>query len=283
MGSFVRTKTFWCKKNGRSNYIEQDVFLMPTFKPSRRSRRRTVSLSDMDPRKLLAYENHKAKQNDLNDNRSKRYCRLLAESNFDIGDILIHPTYSDDNLPATFEEAQKVMGNFIRRLKRLAKKRGKELKYIYVTELGSLHGRLHHHAIINADCGLSREEIEVTWNKGFCNTVVNRNTNEALGYFTKAERIYKGKRLYTSSRNLVKPVVTVSDSKVSHKKLRELTEQTFEFMVPYFEKLNPGYAVEKIYRYVPPQYDDQEELDEEQAKLWRDGYSYLRVYMRRRK
>lgn len=283
--SFVRCKTFRCpKKNQKSNYIEQDVFLMPVFKPShKRNKKRNAAFSDMDPRKLKAYEQHKAKQNDLNDNRSKRYCKLLAETNFDMGDILVHPTYSDACLPDSFEGAQKAMANYIRRLKRLAKKKGKELKYIYVTELGRVHGRLHHHAILNADCGLTREEIEAAWGNGFCNTVINRDTKEALDYFTKAERIYKGKRLYTASRNLTKPTVTSSDTKVSRKQLQRLTLASTEEIKTYFEKLNPDYYVERVYRYVPPQDEDQTELDDDQAKLWRDGFSYLRVYMRRKK
>lgn len=279
--SFVRCKSFWCKKNNKSKYLEQDVFLMPTFKPSKkRNKRRNAAFTDMDPRQLKAYEEHKAKQNDLNDNRSKRYCKLLAETNFDVGDILIHPTYSEECLPDSFEGAQKAMNNYIRRLKRMAKKRGKELKYIYVTELGSKNGRLHHHAILNADCGLTREEIEAAWGNGFCNTVVNRNTKEALDYFTKAERVYKGKRLYTASRNLIKPTVTASDAKFSKKALKHLTAESKKMIAAYFEQLNPGYCVERVYRYVPPQDDDQTELEQDQAKLWRDGFSYLRVYMR---
>lgn len=282
--SVARCKTHWCqKKNHKCSYIEQDLFLMPIFKPSqKRSKRRADSFAEMDPRKLKAYEQHKAKQNDLNDNRSKRYCKLLAETNFDMGDILVHPTYSDACLPDSFEGAQKAMANYIRRLKRMAKKRGKELKYIYVTELGSVHGRLHHHAILNVDCGLTREEIEAAWGNGFCNTVINRDTKEALDYFTKAERTYKGKRLYTASRNLTKPTVTSSDTKVSRKQLQRLTLASTEEIKIYFEKLNPDYYVERVYRYVPPQDEDQTELDEEQAKLWRDGFSYLRVYMRRK-
>ena len=64
--------------------------------------------------------------------------------------------------------------------------------------------------------------------------------------------------------------------------LQGLTLASTEEIKIYFEKLNPDYYVERVYRYVPPQNEDQTELDEEQAKLWRDGFSYLRVYMRRK-
>lgn len=275
---FVRMKSFRCNQGKeKAKYFEQDIFPYPTFKPSqKRKKRSAATFADMDARKLKAYETHKNAQQDLNDARAVRYCKLLVETNFGIGDIRIHPTYADEFLPESFEDAQRIMANYVRKLKRMAKKKGKELKYVYVTELGSVHGRLHHHLLVNASSGLSREELEEAWPYGYCSTDIIRDSEEAAGYLTKSKRNYKGKHIYSASRNLVKPTVTTADRKMSKAKLRELTEASNEQIKEYFEAQNPDYNVVGIYRYVPVE----EELEEEQCKLWRDGFSYLRVYMR---
>lgn len=280
--SFVRCKTFHCTiGSGKADFFEQDIFLMPSCQPSlKRGHRKTAVLADMDPRKLKAYEGHMAKQNELNDNRAIRYCRLLVETNFQVGDIRVHPTYDDKTLPASFEDAQKVMGNYVRKLKRMAKKKGKELKYVYVTEFGSVHGRLHHHLLVNAGSGLTREELEEAWGRGYCSTDIIRDCKEAAGYLTKSKRQYKGKHIYSASRNLTKPTVTTSDTKFSKKKLRELTSSTNAEIKAYFENLHPGYNVEGIYRYIPEPEQIIQDIDEEQVKLWRDGFSYLRISLR---
>lgn len=277
--SFVRCKTFYCgPSNKKSAYMETDLFLMPANAPSLKRAKRLASFKDMDPRQLKKYLAHKARQQDLNDARARRKCKLLAEANFKLGDYRLDLTYNDEHLPADFNGAVKEMTNYLRRLNRMAKKRGKELKYIGVTELGSINGRLHHHLLINADCGLSREEIEEAWGNGFCHTDINRCNETAIGYLLKAGRIYKGARIYKASRNLVKPTKSVSDTKVSKRKLRDLTSSSVDEIRAYFAKQYPEYVVEKVYHYVPEENPD--ELEEEQEKLWRDGFSYLRVCMR---
>ena len=55
----------------------------------------------------------------------------------------------------------------MRRLKRLYKANGKELKYIYVTEVSS-KGRVHHHLLINR--GVDRDAIEKAWGNGWANS-----------------------------------------------------------------------------------------------------------------
>lgn len=277
--SFVRCKTFYCdSSNKKSNYIETDIFLMPATAPSLKRAKRNAGFADMDPKMLKKYMEHKARQQDLNDARARRKCRLLAETNFKLGDYRLDLTYNDAHLPADFKEAVKEMGNFLRRLKRMAKKLGKELKYIGVTELGSVNGRLHHHLLINSDCGLTREEIEEAWGNGFCHTDVNRDTEKAVKYLLKAGRVYKGARVYKASRNLVKPTKSVSDTKISKRRLKNLTSGSDSECRAYFAKEYPDYIVENIYRYVPEEHPG--ELEEEQEKLWRDGFSYLRVCMR---
>jgi len=275
--SFIRTKTFYCggSQNKKAEYIEQDLFPMFDTTPTKsRRKRKNINPAELDPREQEKY----IKQQNLNDNRTKRYCTLLAMTNFTEGDYFFSPTYSDEHLPKDYEEAKQKANNFLRKLKRMAKKKGGELKYIGVTEIGSIHGRYHHHFIINRDCGLTREEVESAWYYGHCNTKVNTNTAECIGYILKAGRVYKGQRMYMASRNLKKPTMTSSDNKVTKAKFLQLKlwPTDCEAMKKYFENLNPGYEVIEVYRHMPTDAEDD-------GGTFRERFAYFRVKMRLKK
>lgn len=275
--SFIRVKTFYCggSQNKKAEYIEQDLFPMFDTNPSKhRHKRKNINPAELDPREQDKY----VKQQNLNDNRTKRYCQLLAMTNFKVGDYFFSPTYSDEYLPKDYDEAKQKANNFLRRLKRMAKKKGCELKYIGVTEIGSVHGRFHHHFIVNKDCGLTREEIEDAWGYGHCNTKINQDTVECIGYLLKAGRAYKGQRMYMASRNLKKPTVTSSDSKVSKAKFLQLKlwPTDCEAMKKFFERMNPDYEVIHIYRHMPTETPADEET-------YREQFAYFRIKMRLRR
>lgn len=109
----------------------------------------------------------KPKQNALNDKNAKRYLVQLGNGNFHIGDLHTSCTYSADNLPGTVEEAEKIVGNYLRRIAYRRQKLGLEpLKYILVTEYKFAKGgeqlkRIHHHIIMNG--GMDRDEVEMMW------------------------------------------------------------------------------------------------------------------------
>lgn len=275
--SFIRCKTFYCGggQNKKAEYIEQDLFPMFDAAPVRhRRKRRAINPAELDPTETEKY----LKQQNLNDNRTKRYCSLLAMTNFKVGDYYFSPTYSDEYLPASYEEAKQKATNFLRRLKRAAKKKGCDLKYIGITEIGSVKGRYHHHFLINRDCGLSREEIEAAWGYGYCNTKVNQNTLDCVGYILKCGRVYKGERMYMASRNLKKPTMSTSDSKVSKAKFLQLKlwPTDCEAARKYFEKLNPGYEVMSIDRY-----NARKEQDD--TSTFREQFVYFRVKLQLKK
>ena len=248
--AFIRTKTYYCtgNKNRKAKYIEQDLF--PMFDADKRHGRKIKE-------KVTA-----PKQRELNDKRAKRYCMLLAKTNFDVGDYMLHPSYSDKYLPNSLEEADKEFKNFLRRVKRAAKKKGADLKYIYVTEQGAVKGRIHHHCIINKDCGLTREEIENLWAKpyrkgmnkeelalGYINVDRLQNgkggIDAAIKYMLKYDREVKGKRYFNASHNLQKPLESTSDEKTSKTKFAQLClwAEDCEEMKKHFEKANPGYEL----------------------------------------
>ena len=86
----------------------------------------------------------------------------LVHSNFTEGDIALHLTYRPGEEPQTEEEAQHILSNYIRRLKRRYAKLGLELKYISCTEYRKDR---------TAECttmsllsgGLDRDTIEKVW------------------------------------------------------------------------------------------------------------------------
>ena len=186
----------------------------------------------------------KPKQNALNDKNAKRYLVQLGNGNFHVGDLHTSCTYSVDNLPGTVEEAEKIVGNYLRRIANRRQKLGLEpLKYILVTEYkfskdGEQLKRIHHHIIMNG--GMDRDEVEMMWTAQRVNwkkadspdkaeAAAYRDSVEKMGW-VNADRLQmnengieglckyiikdpQGKKRYSSSRNLERPETKREDSK----------------------------------------------------------------------
>ena len=235
----IREKTYYCQGTSESkkpDYIEIDLFPYADVKCSKscRSGRQKATTP---------------KQKNLNDKKARRYFRLLAKSNFGSKDIHLTLSYDNDNLPDTPEEGEKRLRNYMRRLKRLYKANGKELKYIYVTEVSS-KGRVHHHLLINR--GVDRDAIEKAWGHGWANSKriqAEHGGIEALVCYLSKDP--KGRKRYTSSRNLVKPLESVSDTKTSRKQFRQLTlwPEECEDMQKHFEQKHPDYRIISVEKY----------------------------------
>ena len=74
-------------------------------------------------------------QANLNDKNARKKIVRLVNANFGKGDIVVHGTYRDDEMPSCEAECRKHIQNYIRRIKRYRKKEGlPEMKYIYVIE-----------------------------------------------------------------------------------------------------------------------------------------------------
>lgn len=173
------------------------------------------------------------KQQNLNDKNAKRYLLQLMNGNFGKKDLHVSLTYSDEFLPKSIEDAKREVTNYLRRLAARRKKLNLEpLKYIVVTEGtrdendGYLK-RVHHHILMNG--GISRDEVEAVWSKrrksmGYVNAdraQMNENGLEALArYITKDPQ---GKKRWSSSRNLIRPIeMEPNDSKYSKRKIEKL-------------------------------------------------------------
>lgn len=166
-------------------------------------------------------------QKNLNEKRSRRTLNNLAAANFGKGDLWGTFTYRAGEEPASVEDAERIFGNFIKRINRRRKKQGKpNLRYIYVTEWSDdpKKGiRVHHHMIFSGDC--DRDEIEKLWYHGD-RTETKRlapdpdtHITGLVNYITKDP---KGCKRWKSSKGLKKPTVTRSYSKFSRAKVRNM-------------------------------------------------------------
>ena len=65
-------------------------------------------------------------QKNLNEKNSRKQCERVINENFGDDDLWATFTYTDDQMPASMEDAQKNMQNYIRKLNYHRKKQGKE-------------------------------------------------------------------------------------------------------------------------------------------------------------
>lgn len=162
-----------------------------------------------------------------NDKCSWRECELQLAANFSGRDLVLTLTYGDARLPADKRAADKEFQKFIRKLRTARRRRGEELRYIYVTE--GWHGkaedeyfggdgrledkRLHHHFVANSVGPGDLEEIRSLWEPiggGYVRAepVDVHYYRELAKYLTKEAREFgrarPGERSWRASRNLKK-------------------------------------------------------------------------------
>lgn len=139
--------------------------------------------------------------------------RRLMNANFKDGDFLLTLDFCKVKKPADSKEMQSEISNFLRRLKTRFKKLKKDLKYIYVKEIGSRGGRHIHMLLPRCDTEIIRE----SWRAGGIHIAPLYSGGQYAAiaeYFIKYSRKTEetegaliGRR-WTSSKNLVKPKVT---------------------------------------------------------------------------
>lgn len=135
--------------------------------------------------------------------------RLLIDANFGVGDFHATLTYAGE--APSKEEAKKALNNFLKKARRLSRKKGEEMKYILSTELGE-GKRIHHHIIMS---GLSSHEVMELWkpygNPAFRYLDGSGDYKNLAVYLLKESRANLRSGLITKrwsgSRNLKQPVV----------------------------------------------------------------------------
>ena len=177
-----------------------------------------------------------------NDERARRRLIQLIDANFGEGDVHVTLTYAE---PPGWDRAKKDIRNFMGKISRMRKKRGlPDLKYIYSLEddEDGTRKRIHAHVIMNG--GISREEIESIWARGYANADRLQPTKEGLEaiarYISKQSR-ERHKRKWSSSKNLIKPKTRTSDTKLSNARVKRLARGFDADAREIMEKVYPGY------------------------------------------
>jgi hypothetical protein len=173
----------------------------------------------------------KRAQKNLNEKNSRKQCERVINENFGDRDIWATFTYAEENVPASMDEAQRNMQNFIRRVNRRRKKQGlPNARYVYVTEC-SPSGRWHHHIVIDGD--MDMDTLEELWQLGRRNQVrrLSKDENGLSGmahYLTKESKqkkdAPKGLKSWKASKGLKKPQERVNHYKFKRKDIREMAK-----------------------------------------------------------
>lgn len=221
------------------NYLEVNMY--PVFPFPRSSHRRAKRRPSREA------------QTKLNQINAERKLSRLIPANFTCEDIKCELTYTDANYPGSFEQAQRDIQNFFRRIKRARLRAGlSEGKYIYAFGEGALRGRIHFHVIMTG--GLTLRQIQQIWGKGYVNKVAPLMFDEqgCVGiakYFCQQQAKAsesgtssieeKTVKRWVSSRNCIKPQPQNNDSKLTKRKVRDYAENCE--CRALFEKNYPGY------------------------------------------
>lgn len=253
MQRIYRERTYYC-----GDYLEKEIF--PVYTQARARGKRRKPTSDTQQR--------------LNQRHAEGKLRRLLHTNFTPSDLFVTLTFDDAHLPPSVEDAQRLLQNFLRRLKRRYAKLGTELKYIYILEKGEQTGRLHAHMVISG--GMSEEDLAAPWGMGEVSAdglEFNEDGLAALAkYFTKGDA--DGKPItwkrWVGSRNLQQPMVVDRDGRFSHRKMEALcmdggdtdyleTEVDGYEIAPYSvhisEDIYGGYYLAAVMKKMPPRED----------------------------
>jgi hypothetical protein len=134
----------------------------------------------------------------------------VVAANFDSDDLVATLTYDDEHLPPSRREAEKQLRKFLTQLRGARRKRGGDLKYIYVTEDKHGGGRIHHHVILSGT-GSDYEEIRSLWEGGSAikiERIDEYGYGELAKYLTKEPRetgSANGKRTWVPCKGLMHP------------------------------------------------------------------------------
>ena len=246
------------KKYQCGEYLE--IAIYPVYDHAKKRRKKSKPTSEIQQR--------------LNHRHSEGQLRRLLHTNFTPSDLFVTLTFDDAHLPPAAEDAQRLLQNYLRRVKRRYSKLGIEPKYIYVLEYGQKHNRLHIHLIISG--GLVKAELTKLWGMGEVSADTLRFEKDGLA--TLAKYLTKGSetddrptwKRWTGSRNLEKPTVTHRDGRLSHRKMAALCQdggdadfleteycgyEIADFSLDISEDIYGGYYLAATLKKMPPRTD----------------------------
>ena len=222
-------RTYRERKHYCGEYMEVEIF--PVYTKAKGRGKRKKPTSEIQQR--------------LNRRHAEGKLRRLLHTNFTAADLFVTLTFNDAHLPVSVEEAQRLLQNFLRRLKRKYARLGLDAKYIYVLEYGQKHNRLHIHLVLTG--GITRDDLAKLWGLGSVSAEALHFEKDGLA--TLAKYLTKGSdtderptwKRWSGSRNLVQPTVTQRDGRLSHRKMASLCLDGGD--ADYLETLVDGYEM----------------------------------------
>ena len=188
----------------------------------------------------------------VNDRNAENKLRRLINANFGYMDIHLVLTYKRKLRPEP-DKAKQDLAKFLRKMRALYKKHGKELKYITVTEYKNR--AIHHHLIINS---IDMREVVPLWEFGRARPTYLDDTGQygqLASYLIKetaktykTEKSAAGKR-WNSSKNLEPP-----DIKIEIIKAESWREDPKPIKGYYIEKESIRSGIHEISGYMFQQY-----------------------------
>lgn len=182
-----------------------------------------------------------AAMQEVNRRNAVRRMERLVQCNFGRDAIILTCTYEGQKPEQDAAEHQ--LDLYLGRLRRAARRGGRELKYVAVTECAST-GRVHHHLIVE---GVSRDEAENKWHSGFCNARrYQQRTEQFIGivrYMLKYRSTQDAlvSRRIRVSHGMLQPVETVSDHRVSLRKMEQICRDMQDGGAEVLRRVYPGY------------------------------------------
>jgi len=209
-----------------------EIQIYPVFQPPGVRRKKCRESSEIQKR--------------INERNSRNALTRIAYLNFSQADLALHLTYSAE--PENVEAAERILDNYIKRIRRRYRKLGIELKYIKRTERGKT-GRVHHHLFLTG--GIDRDELEALWGHGRCNSRRLQFEGDGIdglaAYIsgagkTKEKRQRETFRRWSCSKNCLRPEEEIVDGRMDNDAadaLGEAAEMGLGYNV--FEDLYPGW------------------------------------------
>lgn len=173
-----------------------------------------------------------------NEKNAKRRLEQLVAANFGEGDLALTLTYERW---VDYARAQRDVRNFIRAVRRYRDRRGLgELRYVYAIERHR-SGCSHVHILLPR---MEREQVERLWRHGYANARrLQPRRYGLIGISRYLAKDPQGTKRWVPSKNLVQPVVTVADKKVSKRMAARAAAAVEEDAAALFERLYPGYEI----------------------------------------
>lgn len=241
------------KRNYQGKYIQRerriyhgdylDVNIFPVFKKPGKRKKKTNPSSEIQKKLNQTYRENKV--------------TYLINNNFSKKDLEIGLGFDDEHLPETYADVQRIIRNYIRRIKHYISKNDlPELKYLYVIERGATNGRWHIHMILSG--GIYRDLLEDMWGQGYAHTYrleFDDNGLKGLAKYkvkeptTDVEVIDEKIHRWAASKNLKKPTIPKDrDGFISKDTVRDIRKG--DICEREIERLYPGYTITDISPYL---------------------------------